>query len=84
MSAQTKLTRFNENVVSKYQIYNSLFMTLPFDSISNTGLLLPLFHDVCSKGFSMGKNPTEIVDNFFKKQQENFSEEEKINLLFRF
>ena len=29
----------------------------------------------------MGKNPTEIVDNFFNKQQENFSEEEKINLL---
>ena len=26
----------------------------------------------------------KIVDNFFKKQQENFSEEEKINLLFRF
>ena len=84
MTAQTKLTRFNENVVSKYQIYNSLFMTLPFDSISNTGLLLPLFHDVCNKGFSLGKNPTEIVDNFFNKQQENFSEEEKINLLFRF
>ena len=84
MTAQTKLTRFNENVVSKYQIYNSLFMTLPFDSISNTGLLLPLFHDVCNKGFSLGKNPTEIVDNFFNKQLENFSEEEKINLLFRF
>ena len=84
MTAQTKLTRFNENVVSKYQIYNSLFMTLPFDSISDTGLLLPLFHDVCNKGFTMGKNPTEIVDNFFKRQQENFSEEEKINLLFRF
>ena len=32
----------------------------------------------------MGKNPTEIVDNFFKKHQENFSKEEKINLLFRF
>ena len=84
MTSQTKLTRFNENVVSKYQIYNSLFMTLPFASISNTSMLLPLFHDVCNKGFSMGKNPTEIVDNFFKKQQENFSEEEKINLLFRF
>ena len=84
MTTQTKLTRFNENVVSKYQIYNSLFMTLPFASISNTSMLLPLFHDVCNKGFSMGKNPTEIVDNFFKKQQENFSEEEKINLLFRF
>ena len=84
MTTQTKLSRFNENVVSKYQIYNSLFMTLPFESIGKTGLLLPLFHDICNKGFSMGKNPTEIVDNFFKKQQENFSEEEKINLLFRF
>ena len=84
MTTQTKLSRFNENVVSKYQIYNSLFMTLPFESIGKTGLLLPLFHDICNKGFSMGKNPTEIVENFFKKQQENFSEEEKINLLFRF
>jgi len=84
MTTQTKLTRFNENVVSKYQIYNSLFMTLPFDSISNTGILLPLFHDLCNKGYSLGKNPTEIVDTFFKKQQENFSEDEKNNLLFLF
>ena len=40
-------------------------MTLPFDTISNTGVLLPLFHEVC-KGFKQGKNPTEIVDTFFK------------------
>ena len=33
------------------------------------------------KDSPLGKNPTEIVDNFFKKQQENFSEEDKINLL---
>ena len=44
MSALPKLARFNENVLSKYQIYNSIFMTLPFDTISNTGQLLPLFH----------------------------------------
>jgi hypothetical protein len=34
-----ELTKFNENVWSKYQIYNSIFMTLPFDDISNTGSL---------------------------------------------
>ena len=84
MSPTKKLSKFNENVLSKYQIYNSIFMTLPYDTISNTGVLLPLFHEVCKKGFSLGKNPTEIVDAFFTKYQENPTEEEKINLLFRF
>ena len=84
MPIQPKLTRFNENVLSKYQIYNSLFMTLPFDSVSNTGLLLPLFHDICEKGFTEGKNPTEIVDSFFENHHENSSEKVKIDLLFRF
>lgn len=84
MPVQPKLTRFNENVLSKYQIYNSLFMTLPFDGVSNTGLLLPLFHSICEKGFAKGKNPTEIVDSFFEKHHENSSEKIKIDLLFRF
>ena len=84
MSALPKLARFNENVLSKYQIYNSLFMTLPFDSVSNTGLLLPLFNDLCEKGFAAGKNPTEIVETFFTKHQENPSNKDKKDLLFRF
>lgn len=84
MSIVPKLNRFNENVLSKYQIYNSIFMTLPFDTINNTGVLLPLFHEVCKNGFKEGKNPTEIIEIFFKKYQENPTEKEKINLLFRF
>jgi len=84
MSELPKLVRFNENVLSKYQIYNSIFMTLPFDTISNTGVLLPLFHEVCKKGFQVGKNPTDIVNTFFQKYQENPTEKEKIDLLFRF
>ena len=84
MSALPKLARFNENVLSKYQIYNSIFMTLPFDTISNTGQLLPLFHSVCENGFAAGKNPTEIVETFFDKYQENPSESQKKDLLFQF
>ncbi len=84
MSALPKLNRFHENVLSKYQIYNSIFMTLPFDTISNTGVLLPLFHNICKEGFSEGKNPTEIVAAFFEKYEQHLSEEEKNNLLFRF
>lgn len=84
MTAIPKLARFNNNVLSKYQIYNSIFITLPFDSINNTGVMLPLFHKICEKGFQEGKNPTEIIATFFKKYQENPTEKEEKDLLFRF
>lgn len=84
MSVKPKLTRFNQNVLSKYQIYNSIFMTLPFDSVTKTGVLLPLFHETCEKGFAKGDNPTAIVEAFFKKYQARRSKESQINLLFRF
>ncbi|WGD35291.1 phosphoenolpyruvate carboxylase [Olleya sp. YS] len=84
MPLQPKLTRFNQNVLSKYQIYNGIFMTLPFDTITKTGVLLPLFHETCKKGFDNGDNPTVIVDTFFKKYQARRSDKSKIDLLFRF
>jgi phosphoenolpyruvate carboxylase len=84
MSGIPKLTRFNDNVLSKYEIYNSIFKTLPFATINNTGVLLPLFHKVCEKGFQQGKNPTEIVEHFFQKYQDNPTEQDKKDLLFQF
>ncbi|WP_296385833.1 phosphoenolpyruvate carboxylase [Winogradskyella sp.] len=84
MPTQPKLTRFNQNVMSKYQIYNSIFMTLPFDTITKTGALLPLFHETCQKGFSNQDDPTTIVETFFKKYQARRSPQSQINLLFRF
>ncbi|MFV0541550.1 MAG: phosphoenolpyruvate carboxylase [Aestuariibaculum sp.] len=84
MSVEPKLSRFKQNVLSKYQIYNSIFMTLPFDAITKTGALLPLFHETCKKGFANGDDPTTIVDTFFKKYQARRNEQSQINLLFRF
>ena len=84
MSTQPKLVRFQQNVLSRYQIYNSIFMTLPFDTITKTGVLLPLFHETCQKGFAQGDNPTTIVDTFFKKYQARRSKESQLSLLFRF
>ena len=84
MSVEPKITRFKQNVLSKYQIYNSIFMTLPFDAITKTGALLPLFHETCQKGFANGDDPTTIVDTFFKKYQDRRNKESQINLLFRF
>lgn len=84
MPTQPKLTRFNQNVLSKYQIYNSIFVTLPFDTITRTGTLLPLFHATCEKGFANQEDPTTIVETFFKKYQARRSPQSQINLLFRF
>ena len=79
-----KLERFEENVMSKYQIYNSILITLPFDNIGNTGILLPLFAEVCDSGFKNQWNPQQIVDFFSEKYLDNAPESEKIDLMFRF
>ncbi|MFT3796675.1 phosphoenolpyruvate carboxylase [Flavobacterium sp.] len=79
-----KIERFNQNVLSKYQVYNSVFLTLPFDSIENTGVLLPLFSEVCERGFQNEETPGQIVDAFSKKYLDNCSEERRIDILFRF
>ena len=79
-----KIERFNQNVLSKYQIYNSVFLTLPFDDINNTGVLLPLFAEVCDTGFKKGWNPSQIFGFFSEKYLDNQSEENKIEIMFRF
>jgi phosphoenolpyruvate carboxylase len=79
-----KIERFNQNVLSKYHIYNSVFITLPFDAIDNTGVLLPLFSEVCDNGFKNNWSPKQIVDFFSSKYLDNASEEQKIDLMFRF
>jgi phosphoenolpyruvate carboxylase len=84
MFLQPKLARFKQSVLSKYNIYNSIFMTLPFSTITKTGVLLPLFHETCKKGFENEDDPTTIIDTFFKKYQARRTKQSQINLLFRF
>ena len=84
MPRKPKIERFNENVLAKYQIYNSIFITLPFDEIVNTGVFLPLFNEVCENGYENNENPSQIVNTFFNKFLDDPSEEDRINLLFRF
>lgn len=84
MYTPPKIERFNQNVRSKYQIYNSVFLTLPFDAIDNTGALLPLFTEVCEKGFESEWHPKQIFDHFYEKYFDDHLEENKIGLMFRF
>ena len=79
-----KMERFDRNVLSKYNVYNSVFLTLPFDDIYNTGALLPLFAEVCEKGFANEESPQEIVGFFAGKYMDTPSEQDRIDLMFRF
>ncbi|MBU87281.1 MAG: phosphoenolpyruvate carboxylase [Flavobacteriaceae bacterium] len=84
MRTLTKIDRFREKVLSKFEVYNSIFSTLPYESIKNTGVLLSLFKRICEEGYSKNQNPTEIVDNFFKIYLKDKSEKFKTDLLFNF
>ena len=84
MYPATKIERFNENVQLKYQLFNSIFMTLPFQAIDNTGVLLPLFSEICDEGYKNNKSPKEIYDEFAEKYLKDSTEQENIDLMFRF
>ncbi|MGB0486606.1 MAG: hypothetical protein ACPGJB_01055, partial [Flavobacteriaceae bacterium] len=66
MRELTKKERFNDKVLSRFNLYNSIFSTLPYESIADTGVMLPLFENICVQGYDANKNPSEIVEEFFK------------------
>ncbi|MBU3926953.1 MAG: phosphoenolpyruvate carboxylase [Bacteroidetes bacterium] len=74
---------FRELVELKFQLYNSLFLTLPLDAVEQTGLLLPLLQEDCHKGYELGQSPTSIINLFFEKHKPNFGEKERISFLFK-
>lgn len=75
---------YDQAVGSRYHIYNSLFLNLPFRSITRTGTLLPLLQDYCEKGFESGKSADQIIPEFFKNFIPQASPSEQFDMLFRF
>lgn len=74
---------YQELVELKFQLYNSLFLTLPLDAIEQTGLLLPLLQEACSSGLEKEKSPEQIITDFFQEHKSHFTEEEQITFLFK-
>lgn len=83
MLHEEKKEKFRQLVENKFQIYNSLFMSLPYDKMSNIGMLLPFLYEESRLGYEAEKNPEEIVEEFFSKHTELKTEEQKTELLFK-
>lgn len=79
-----KETTFNQEVVTRFELYNSLFLTLPFYQVKDTGILLPFFSSHCEHGAADQLSPLEIIRTFFEKYVPDIDREERLNRLFRF
>ena len=84
MNRQNKVRDAYKNLVElKYQLYNSLFLTLPLDAVEQASLLLPLLEEASSSGLAKGQDPTQIMEAFFARHRANASEKERTQFLFK-
>ena len=82
-SSNRGLQQFRNEVGIKFQLYNSLFTSLPFHRIEKTGILLSLLSNNCEEGYRKRQSPIEIVEEFFNKHTVYGKDEERNDLLFR-
>jgi len=78
------LQQFKNLVGIKFQLYNSLFTSLPFHRIEKTGILLSLLLTNCEEGYKKKQSPEQIIEEFFQKHTALTSERDRADLLFRF
>lgn len=78
------LQQFRNEVGIRFQLYNSLFTSLPFHRIEKTGILLSLLSNNCEEGYKKNQSPIHIIEEFFSKHTSYVNEKEKTDLLFRF
>ncbi len=78
------LQQFRNEVGIKFQLYNSLFTSLPFHRIEKTGILLSLLSTICEEGYKKKLSPSEIISEFFSRHTTYTGEHEQNDLLFRF
>jgi len=82
--SNSALQQFRNLVGIRFQLYNSLFTSLPFHRIEKTGVLLSLFLLHCEEGFRKKQSPVEIVESFLSQYTTYRKEQEWLDLLFRF
>ncbi|MDC6366050.1 MULTISPECIES: phosphoenolpyruvate carboxylase [Flavobacteriaceae] len=83
MQQSKRLAEFKKSVTNKFNIYNSLFLSLPYKNIENVGMLIPLLFDQCEKGLKAGKKPQEILEAFFTNFVGMMDERERLDFMFR-
>lgn len=82
--SQRGLQQFKNIVGIKFQLYNSLFTSLPFHRIEKTGILLSLLLNNCEEGYKRKLSPSQVIEEFFEKHTSYTKDQDRLDLLFRF
>jgi phosphoenolpyruvate carboxylase len=83
MENSKRIEEFNRLVNKKFNLYNSMFLNLPYSKVGNVGMLLPLLQQWCRSGLEQGKDPQEILDSFFEGKTNLKTEVDRIDFMFR-
>ncbi len=78
-----RLQEFKKSVQNKFNVYNSLFLNLPYRNIENVGMVVPLLHHQSLNGLKEGLNPQDILESFFKNYVNIEDEKDQIDFMFR-
>ncbi len=84
MKLSQKEALFASEVVTRFELYNSLFLTLPFYKVKHTGTLLPFFTSHCEEGVKQNLAPADIIESFFGQYEQYVQAADRTDLLFRF
>lgn len=84
MKSSQKENIFDSEVLTRFDLYNSLFQGLPFYRVRQTGTLLPFFTAHCEQGVNENIPPAEIIETFFSTHERHINETNKFDLLFHF
>ncbi|MCI0920068.1 phosphoenolpyruvate carboxylase [Sphingobacterium rhinopitheci] len=83
MKLSQKQALFESEVLTRFDLFKSLFLTLPFQRVKHTGTLLPFFTTHCEEGVEKHLSPEVIIDSFFGQYEQYVLAEDRIDLLFR-
>ncbi|MCW3785822.1 phosphoenolpyruvate carboxylase [Plebeiibacterium sediminum] len=74
---------YQEEIELKYQLYNSLFLSLQLEAVEKAGNLIPLLYQSSTQGLQNGEDPITIIKKFFAHHQADLSEDEQNDFLFK-
>ncbi|MCB2219016.1 MAG: phosphoenolpyruvate carboxylase [Bacteroidetes bacterium] len=83
MENSKHIEEFNRLVNKKFNLYNSMFLNLPYRKVENVGMLIPILQRWSKSGLEEGKEPLEILNSFFEGQTNLKTEMDRIDFMFQ-
>jgi len=82
MSYASRLDAYVNLVEKRFNIYNGLFLSLPFEGVTSTGESLPMLYHACEQGMAAGDSPLQIINRYMSKLDGLESEADQDRYLF--